>query len=190
MKAFIIGNGESRSKFNLAKLFKHGLVYGCNAIYRDYRPDFLITVDPIIAKEIGKTEYINLWKVYTPYSDIASTHKNFVSFKTKTRQCAGVTASLLAINHGCTEIYLLGHDLGSPNGLINNVYKNSSCYKQAWQDDDSFDVYVSDYYDLFATQTKIDFIRVMGKQSYPVKQFRNYTNYKETKLETFEKNFS
>jgi len=30
----------------------------------------------------------------------------------------------------------------------------------------------------------------MGKQSYPVKQFRNYTNYKETKLETFEKNFS
>ena len=34
--AFIIGNGESRNIFPIDNLKGHGVIYGCNAIYRDH----------------------------------------------------------------------------------------------------------------------------------------------------------
>ena len=129
MRAFILGNGESRSKVSVSRMAKHGFVYGCNAIYRDFRPDILITVDPAIAKEIQKSGYMNYWKVFTPYKDIADTHKNFVLFQSQERYCAGVTACMVAIHQGCKELILIGHDLGSNNGSVNNCYKNSNNYK-------------------------------------------------------------
>jgi hypothetical protein len=36
--AFVIGNGTSRKIFPIEKLKGHGIIYGCNAIYRDH-PD-------------------------------------------------------------------------------------------------------------------------------------------------------
>jgi hypothetical protein len=39
-KVFCIGNGESRKGFDLESLRKHGTIYGCNAIYRDFMPSF------------------------------------------------------------------------------------------------------------------------------------------------------
>ena len=36
--AFIIGNGESRNIFPIDNLKNKGIIYGCNAIYRD-RPN-------------------------------------------------------------------------------------------------------------------------------------------------------
>ena len=33
--AFVIGNGESRLIFPVKNLKNHGVIYGCNAIYRD-----------------------------------------------------------------------------------------------------------------------------------------------------------
>jgi len=34
--AFVIGNGESRKIFPIETLKGHGIIYGCNAIYRDH----------------------------------------------------------------------------------------------------------------------------------------------------------
>jgi len=52
---YVIGNGESRSGIDLNKL--DGKVYGCNAIYRDYTVDVLISVDPGIIHEIYHLGY-------------------------------------------------------------------------------------------------------------------------------------
>ena len=189
MRAFVLGNGESRQKLSISRMSKHGYIYGCNAIYREFRPDVLVTVDPEMAKEISRSDYIKYWKCHTPYKDIAETNQNFVQFNYSKRLCAGVTACLISIAHGMKEIYLVGHDLGSPNGLINNCYKNTSCYKQAWQDDDSFKIYMPHYVEMFGKNPGIEFIRVMGKNSYAVKEFKQFKNYHETKVETFIKNF-
>ena len=51
-KVFCIGNGESRKGFDLETLRKHGTIYGCNAIYRDFMPDVLTAVDQGIMHEI------------------------------------------------------------------------------------------------------------------------------------------
>lgn len=54
---FLIGNGESRKDFNLDTLKPHGKVYGCNALYREYKPDVLISVDHGIMHEIYHSGY-------------------------------------------------------------------------------------------------------------------------------------
>ena len=38
-RVFCIGNGESRRGVNLDLLRPYGKIYGCNALYRDYKPD-------------------------------------------------------------------------------------------------------------------------------------------------------
>ena len=53
--AYIIGNGPSRKQIALDKL--DGTTFGCNALYRDFAPDYLLSGDATIIKEICKTGY-------------------------------------------------------------------------------------------------------------------------------------
>jgi hypothetical protein len=55
-KAFVIGNGQSRSHFDLNTLRGKGTIYGCNALYRDFLPDVLIATDDKIREEIELSE--------------------------------------------------------------------------------------------------------------------------------------
>ena len=41
VKGYVLGNGPSRQHLDLDELKKDGIVYGCNALYRDWEPDFL-----------------------------------------------------------------------------------------------------------------------------------------------------
>jgi len=54
---FCIGNGTSRKNFNLEKLRPHGKIYGCNALYRTFTPDVLVSVDHGIMHEIYHSGY-------------------------------------------------------------------------------------------------------------------------------------
>ena len=54
--AYIIGNGPSRAGFDLNKLKATGQTYGCNAIYRDFMPDFIFSVDTKITTEMCENE--------------------------------------------------------------------------------------------------------------------------------------
>lgn len=70
--AFIIGNGESRNIFPIEELKGKGVIYGCNAIYRDY-PDLcdnIVAVNPPMYDELqqwkGKTN--TKLKLYGPHN--------------------------------------------------------------------------------------------------------------------------
>ena len=56
-RVFCIGNGESRAPVDLIKLRPHGKIYGCNALYRDFKPDVLTAVDSPIMHEIYQSGY-------------------------------------------------------------------------------------------------------------------------------------
>lgn len=56
-KIFCIGNGESRKGFDLNALKPHGKIYGCNALYREFTPDVLVSVDHGIMHEIYHSGY-------------------------------------------------------------------------------------------------------------------------------------
>jgi len=49
--AFVIGNGESRSAIDLPELKPIGLTVGCNALYRDFKPDILSCCDQRMVAE-------------------------------------------------------------------------------------------------------------------------------------------
>ena len=53
--AFIIGNGESRNIFPIENLKNKGVVYGCNAIYRDHPMlcDHIVAVNPPMYEELA-----------------------------------------------------------------------------------------------------------------------------------------
>ena len=53
--AFIIGNGESRNIFPIDKLKGNGVIYGCNAIYRDHPKlcDHIVAVNPPMYEELA-----------------------------------------------------------------------------------------------------------------------------------------
>ena len=52
--AFVIGNGESRNIFPIDNLKGKGVVYGCNAIYRDHPDlcDHIVAVNPPMYEEL------------------------------------------------------------------------------------------------------------------------------------------
>lgn len=54
---YVLGNGPSRKTVNLEKLKEEGVVYGCNALYRDWEPDFLVANDWRMMLEIIESGY-------------------------------------------------------------------------------------------------------------------------------------
>lgn len=207
-KVFCIGNGESRKSFNLDLLKPHGKVYGCNALYREYTPDVLVSVDHGIMHEIYQSGYCyknETWfrdwtkvpdhmyesMVYAGLSKIdieelnkwhiknenkRTDEKEFVmhganlsglvtilkqnkdKFQRRISQnvlcvswvrdndkannlmdimpnnrdlgwAAGPTSGYIAVKRDKpTEVYLLGHDLNSTTGKVNNMYKGTKYY--------------------------------------------------------------
>jgi hypothetical protein len=54
---FCFGNGNSREGIDIEQYKKYGTVVGCNAIYRDYTPDILVSLDSKMSHEIYRSGY-------------------------------------------------------------------------------------------------------------------------------------
>ena len=53
----MIGNGQSRRGLDIDELKQHGMVYGCNGIYRDFTPDVLCVLDAGVCLEAVEFGY-------------------------------------------------------------------------------------------------------------------------------------
>ena len=81
-RAYIIGNGPSRKGVDLSKL--PGKTFGCNALYRDFEPDYLLSGDAGIIKEICQSDYPkDRWCIFPDWSPIPKEYKDMMlsSFK-------------------------------------------------------------------------------------------------------------
>ena len=54
----VIGNGKSRQHMDLQEIKNKAWTFGCNALYRDFDPDFLLSIDPHVTHEIVDTDYV------------------------------------------------------------------------------------------------------------------------------------
>lgn len=133
--ALIIGNGKSRLQFDLNKLGVLFTTYGCNALYRDYKPNYLIAMDSgIIDEIISHRGYLHS-EFYTQKDNridrIRITQKlpiNYVNNEKDTRD-SGNTAINLACKHEHKTIYMIGFDyISLPGNKFNNVYAGTKCY--------------------------------------------------------------
>ena len=61
---FVLGNGESRDGYDLKQFRQWGKIYGCNALYRDFQPDGLISTDWAMMHEVYSSGYCSDNKCY------------------------------------------------------------------------------------------------------------------------------
>tara|TARA_A100000164_G_scaffold285249_1_gene258187 strand:- start:683 stop:1579 length:897 start_codon:yes stop_codon:yes gene_type:complete len=234
-KVFCIGNGESRKDFDIKLLKKHGNLYGCNAIYRDYADliDVFIGVDLGIMHEMyhsglaqKKDCYFRDWtkipsNLYDSivegmlkkqnmnslddYSKVNENEKEnsdefvihssilngvisnknvnnsqvYISWIKKNdkshdiRDCdpnlrdrgwsSGPGSAHIAINREQPdEIYLIGQDLQSDTGKVNNVYKSTKHYtsKDADFSQKALGSWIKQWADIMKSNKNIKFYRV------------------------------
>ena len=126
--AYIIGNGESRKGFDLYSLPQD--TYGCNALCRDYTPDFLIVIDQHMYKEVIENEYGEKNIVYTNRNNMKKFGGTCHLIPQNPHVGAGTTAMHTAIHDGHKNLICIGFDCNedAPN---NNVYKDTNAYRDS-----------------------------------------------------------
>ena len=132
--ALVIGNGKSRLQFDLNTLSKIFTTYGCNALYRDFIPDYLISHDMGIADEILDQKAHYKTKFYTQHgTKMDNRYKkgepiNFV-IQDKYMGDSGTGALRLACMNNHKTIYMIGFDYSDNNTYIQNVYAGTKHYQ-------------------------------------------------------------
>lgn len=132
-RAFVLGNGRSRLAINCEKLKEYGVVYGCNALYRDFLPDHLIAVDVKMVLELIENNVLDMVQVYTNFNNRFKDIAKLNIFNPSKGWSSGPTALWLASTHVYDEIYILGFDYQGLEGnkKVNNIYADTPNYKKS-----------------------------------------------------------
>lgn len=131
--AFVLGNGTSRQTIDLKNLRPHGTIYACNAIYREFVPDYLIAVDTKMIRELTANSYHLQNKVYTNPNRYTKEIPQLNLFNPNLGWSSGPSALNLAGEHSYKIIYILGFDyvgIGKNKEHVNNIYSGTINYKQ------------------------------------------------------------
>jgi hypothetical protein len=176
MIAFVLGNGKSREGINLYSLKKYGAIYGCNALYREFDPDVLVSTDLGISNEIQHSGWPKTHRHYTrkPFSDSGSLELD-PNYK---GMSSGPNAVQLAIADGFKEIYLLGFDLGSTHSHFNNVYADTKHYKKSLDSATFGGNWATQLLRLADENPEVSFFRIVTDESKDFEVISNAANIK------------
>lgn len=131
--AFVLGNGRSRLAIDPNDLKDRGTVYGCNALYREFTPDYLVAVDTKMIREIHAAGAYTTNNVWTNANKYTRELQGINLFNPNLGWSSGPTALNFASHNGAETIYILGFDyvgIGKQNELVNNVYAGTDNYKK------------------------------------------------------------
>tara|TARA_R110001606_G_scaffold15338_1_gene63257 strand:+ start:474 stop:1058 length:585 start_codon:yes stop_codon:yes gene_type:complete len=188
--AFVLGNGTSRKSIDLNQLKENGKVYGCNALFREFAPDFLVAVDTKMILEINKAAYQHSHPVWTNPNRAFNKMNGFNFFQTSKGWSSGPTALWLASTHSTDTIYIIGFDYASIDDKVNNIYADTYNYKKSYEK--------ATYHGNWVRQTMITcqkfnkkrYIRVLGENAYTPKEFLDLTNLSNISIEEFNNSFN
>jgi len=189
--AFVLGNGTSRLAIDHTKLKSYGTVYGCNAIYRDFPPDYLIAVDPRMIIEINSSGYQHTNQVWTNYNKHYKDFTDFNYFEKSKGWSSGPTALDLASTHNHTVIYILGFDYkGLANGVkLNNVFANTPNYKTSNDNATYYGNWLKQTQNVIKNNEKTMYIRVIQPDNFVPEELNILKNLKHITIEEFENSY-
>jgi hypothetical protein len=182
--AFVLGNGVSRLSVELNQLQQHGRIYGCNALYREFTPDVLISTDKAIAHTIQNSGYAQNNTMYTrkplPELGARSVPQNYFGFS------SGPIAVGIAALDRHLAVYLIGFDMGpNTNNRFNNVYADTEFYRKS----SSLPTYTGNWVRQIVTVCrdfpKTSFHRVMGKTTAVIPELTNIDNLRHMPMTDF-----
>ena len=126
--AVIIGNGESRRKFDLRSLENHE-TYGCNAIWREFVPKNIVSIDPMPIYELMSSGNVAAISSFlpTPYD---AQYEPEVANPDRPRNNAGMVAMQKAISHGYLHLIIIGMDffIDDPRMADGNMFAGTFGY--------------------------------------------------------------
>ena len=187
--AFVLGNGLSRQSIDCQELSKIGKIYGCNALYRTFMPDYLVAVDVKMVLEINKTGYQKKNEVWTNPNRAYDRMQGFNFFSPSKGWSSGPTALWLASQHGYEKIYILGFDFrGLKEGTkFNNIYADTPNYKKSEDGATFFGNWLRQTRAVVQESTQINFVRVITSDNYNPDELNNFTNYSVCTVDDFKK---
>ena len=131
--ACVIGNGTSRLQFSLETIGHKMTTYGCNALYRDYMPDYLISMDYNMVMEIINNKIHYQTNFHTQHDNkIDKLHREgqpIYFFEGYRETCdSGNSALTLALKNGHDVVYMIGFDYSTSPSSLPNVYTGTENY--------------------------------------------------------------
>ena len=157
--AYIIGNGPSRKGFNLNNLKATGQTYGCNALYRDFMPDFIFSVDTKMTVKMLEDKVYEKCIHYAPALEVNRPHgKNKLHLvPNNPHWISGNQAFWTAAVHGHKNIYLLGFDFREyGKDQFNNIYQDSLNYGPR-HDNNIFEAWLKQFRDILKMRPYCNF---------------------------------
>ena len=193
-QAVIIGNGLTRKANDLLNVIKNhraGLLgaqrmqsYGCNALYRDFEPDFLVCTGREMAKELANSGYCDKHIVYANASIILDFPGKFYLMPQNPSYNSGTLATYLACFDGHKKVFLYGFDNQHSN-IGDNVYAGTSSYGKA--DAASSDAFwVQAMAHIMQTYSDVEFVRVMPSATADVPvEWKDILNFRQIDIRGF-----
>ena len=183
--SFALGNGRSRLDVNLYDVQKRGPIYGCNALYRDFRPDVLVSTDKPISERIQQEGYATHNRMYTrkpvPGSGALRVPQEYYGYS------SGPIAVALAALDGAIAVYLIGFDLGAlPQDRFNNVYADTEFYKKSSSRPTYTGNWVRQIQTICKNFPKRQFVRVMGETTAEIREFVAVNNLSSMPMAEFQ----
>ena len=130
----VLGNGESRKNIDISKL--SGTKIGCNAIHRDFFVEHLVCIDQRTLKE-SLSANLKLTTIWTRPEYVTSACIEVPDVPQGNQRAdqpkhwgSGPYAVLIASQLD-KEIHMIGFDLYSSTGLVNNMYKDTYGYSNS-----------------------------------------------------------
>lgn len=189
---FILGNGTSRKPIDPYSLRPYGKIYGCNALYRTFSPDYLVAVDVKMILEINKAGYQNTNQVWTNPNKTYAKMQNFNYFKPSKGWSSGPTALWLASQHNYNKIFILGFDYkGLDEGKrLNNLYADTVNYKKSTDGATFFGNWLRQTCSVVKENPQIQYYRVIQSDNYIPEELNKFNNVEHILIEDFQKMFN
>lgn len=186
---FVLGNGTSRRSINPHSLKEFGCIYGCNALYREFEPDYLVAVDTKMILEINKSGYQRTHEVWTNPNKAYARFNGFNYFNPSKGWSSGPTALWLASQHNNEKIYILGFDyMGANEGKnFNNMYADSMNYKKSSDSATFFGNWMRQTASVIQNNPKKRYIRVIDDKGYIPKDLTKFKNLEHITIDEFQR---
>jgi hypothetical protein len=185
--AYCIGIGPSRKDFDLNKLKATGQTYGCNALYRDFLPDFIFSVDTKMAMQMVEDE-VGLKTVhYGPALEAnRKQSKGMINLiPNNPHWISGNAAFWTAGVHGHKNIFLIGYDFREyGKGQLNNIYQDTLCYGER-NDDKIFEGWLKHFRDMLKMRPYVNYTVVHDNPPEYMKYLQTGTDHGNSKVITY-----
>jgi len=183
-RAFVLGNGVSRLEVDLTTLKQEGKVYGCNALYRTFAPDVLVSTDTPIATAIQQSGYAEKHRMYTrkPIAGLGAHRVPQPYFG----YSSGPIAAALAAQDQNIAVYLVGFDMGPVgHNQFNNVYADTEFYKKSSARPTFSGNWARQLVQVMKDFPKTNFFRVKGATTAEILEFNGVPNLVTMPMQDF-----